>query len=392
MASARREKGKKTWVLVWDEPRDPLTGKRRQKTKRGFRTKTAALEWFARRQEQEARRAAGTHATEMTVEAYLADWLRGHQARAGTLYNYERVHRVDINPYLGAIPLAELSADHIRDWHQQLLARPLAPSTIRGIHVILSSALNHAVRTGELDRNPAKLVRPPRVERTARTVWNEEQIRAFLAQADADKLGLLYRVMLFSQIRPGEALGMQWGDIDWRRGTVLVGRTRTRNRQGRHVVGREPKTRTSGRSIPLSADLLERLRQHRAQQRERRELAAELWQDHDLVFCRDDGRMLADEMVRYRLTRLAKLAGVPRLTPHELRHSGATLLLDMGEDLVVISRRLGHKSVATTADIYLSVTEERQRAVSDRIDQILRADVPLDDRVIDDSWTRDDGT
>lgn len=383
MASARRETGKRTWVLVWDLPRDPETGKRRQKTKRGFPSKSAALAWHKRWEVQQGDVAASP---DITLADYLARWLATHQARDTTLYAYERSCRGDINPYIGHIPLAELSAADIRRWHQQLLDAGWKPASVRIAHTLLSQAMNHAVRIGDLSRNPCHGARPPRVEEHVPTVWNDAQIQAFLAVADEDRLGLLYRVMLVSQMRPGEALCMQWSDIDWRRGTVTINRTRSRDRHGRYVIGRETKTRSSNRTLPLTSDIMERLRRHQAEQKRVRELVADAWHDNDLVFCRDDGNLLANTVITDRLNKLASMAGVPRLTPHELRHSGATLLLEMGEPLTVISRRLGHKSIATTADIYLRVSEQMQRDVSDRLDAMLRPAQPADDTVLDDNW------
>lgn len=385
MASARRERGKKTWEVVWDEPRDPETGKRRQRSKRGFPTKRAALQWYSDMAALERQRGMQPTGAE-TIGGYVALFLSRHPVSESSLYAYESRARLYIYPHLGSIPLHDLGPEHVHVWLKALENDGLATGTIAKSHNLLSTVLEDAVSRGILTVNVCKLAKAPQIQTRQFNVWNEQQIRQFLQVADQDKLGLLYRVMLFSQMRPGEVVALKWGDVDWKRGVVTVERTRKRKTDGGFRVGDSAKTPAGRRSIPLSDDLMTRLARHREQQEEKRFLMRELWQEHDLIFCRDNGTMLSDNSVNKRLTAIAKEAGIPRLRPHELRHSGATLLFVTGEHLKVISERLGHRSVSTTADRYLWVSEQMQRDVSDRLARIIEDQENEADRLIESTW------
>lgn len=362
-----RKRGK-TWYCYYYIA-DPETGEPKQKSKGGFRTRGDAVAWNTRREADRLRGFTGAPedlTITQLVRLYLDSRPAGRPSPA-SMNTYEGCLRRYITPYIGAVPAAKLTSMDVQRWHNDLLAHPLAPNTIQQTHSLLSSSIETAVNNGMLLRNPAKLVAPPTAPRTRRTRLDTEQVRPFLEACERHKHGLLFQMILFTLARPGEMLALRWEDVDWKRGTIHIHRTRKRDANGVYYPGEGAKSRSGNRTVVIHDALLARLRQHRLQQNKHRLQFAELWHDLDLVFPRDNGQMLVNNTMDRALRTVCADAGVPRLTPHEVRHTGASLMVDMNENLKVISERLGHSSIAMTADIYLEVSEGLQRQVSERM-------------------------
>ena len=168
-------------------------------------------------------------------------------------------------------------------------------------------------------------------------------------------MGLLFRVMLLTGIRRGEAIGLHWGDVDLDDGAIHIRRAITLV-DGELVVG-PPKTDAGRRTVWLDPTTLERL--HR---RQRRAVLAHDWGhggelEDAPVFTVGSGPVHPAYASR-RFTTLCDGAGVPVIRLHDLRHTSASLGLAAGEPLLHVSRRLGHSSIAVTADTYAQVTPQ----------------------------------
>lgn len=380
MASYRRRG--KTWTAYWYEA-DSSTGERRQRSKGGFRTRTDAAAWHQRHQD-DRRRGYNDSLDIVTVTEFVQLYIDSRtpgRPSDGTLANYRVQLKNYIAPFIGTMPVNDLTKQAIQRWHRQLMEYPvhggkrsgLAPRTIRSVHTLLSAAFNEALNDGLIHRNPCRGATPPKAPRSNRKRLTAEETRLLLAATDThERIGLLFRLGLFTLMRPGELMALQWDDIDWKRNTIRVDATRTYDSQFRQILGERAKTESSHRTIAVTDDVMARLRAHRHKQIEHRLEYAELWHDHDYIFCRKDGRMLGQRTLVNTLDRLCAQAGVPRITPHELRHTGASLMVENNEHLKVISERLGHSSIAVTADVYLSVSEGMQREASERMERLFR--------------------
>jgi integrase len=165
--------------------------------------------------------------------------------------------------------------------------------------------------------------------------------------------------MLAFGLRRGEALGMHWSALDWDAATLKVthgvkrvrDRAETTNLSTRLVIG-ELKTARSRRTLFLSPELVELLRRHRARLAEERMAIGPAWREHDLIFPSAVGTPMDPGNVSHWFSRICRRAGLGHWHLHELRHSGASLMLAQGTDLYVVSEVLGHSSVAITKDVY----------------------------------------
>ena len=179
-------------------------------------------------------------------------------------------------------------------------------------------------------------------------------------------------------MRRGEVLGLNWSALDWKAGTLGVthGIKRVKDRDvssGRRtrLVVSELKTPKSRRTLSLTPELVARFRQHRARQAETQMAAGLLWQDYGLIFASEIGTPIDPDNFSHSFARLCERAGLGHWHPHELRHSGASLMLAQGTPLHVVSEVLGHASIAITKDVYGHLLEGDKRAAAESMSRAL---------------------
>lgn len=144
-----------------------------------------------------------------------------------TLKHYKAQAKTNILPALGRYPLSQLDPHLIQTFYNPLLrgkgrAKPLNPKTIRSIHGILSKRLSTAVNLEYMRRNPAESVTLPRVERKEIKPLTDEQVSKMVAQAGSDGFGTLFKVVVFTGLRLGEALGLTWDCIDFQKNRLTI--------------------------------------------------------------------------------------------------------------------------------------------------------------------------
>jgi integrase len=222
-------------------------------------------------------------------------------------------------------------------------------------------------------RNPASLVELPKQTHKEMQALSPEQAALFLNAAKVDRWGIVFKIALITGMRPEEYLGLQWKDIDFEQGRVIVQRTLVWRRKGGGWYFGEPKTSRSRRSIPIPHSLAYELREHKRHQAEERLKAGPRYQIHDLVFATPDGGpLMPQNLYRRHFKPILKLAGLPEsLRMYDLRHSCATLLLAVQENPKVVSERLGHATVTLTLDTYSHVLPSMQRAATDKLERLL---------------------
>lgn len=355
---------------------DPATGKRKQTTESGFPTLEAAKAWNTEREYRELTGYKGTSGT-MTVADYAAEWLASRRPTdyaESTIYNYRNMLSFYILPHIGTVRLSKLDDRQVQRWHATLFSKGLSSGTVSSAHRVLSTICNDAVKRKRIHENPARLAGSPRIERKQMRRWSMEEAQRFLRVADANEHGLVYRFLLMTGVRPGEALALRWSDVDFHRGTVMIQRTRTRDRDGQHVVGDTTKTPSSRRTITLPPGLADRLRRHRVKQAEHRLQFHKRYFDNDLVFPRDDGTLQSNMVFGPRLKRMADEAGVPRITPHGLRHTAATLMAKGGMHPEALSEQLGHKDISVTMNLYVEFDEAGRRPLLEAFERVMDDD------------------
>jgi integrase len=364
--------GSRRWRFVIDAPGAP--GRRRQIKREGFTTRRAAREALA---------ALRHNLYEGTVpipdatstEAFALSWLSALGAEgleSSTVLHY-RDCMTRMLPYIGTIALQSLEASDLDAAYGELRDRGLSARSIRASHIATHKMLKDAKRLGKVRDVATTMARPPRaraaIAKTFHT-WTLDELKRFLDASSSDSDAPIWWVMAFTGIRRGEVPGLCWSDVDLDAGVLHVRRAIGRGEKG--AYSKATKSDSGNRSIELDSDTVKMLRDHRRAQAERRLLVGPGWRDRaGLVFTEVDGSPIELSRLTSRwrsLTRThAAAAGVAVIRLHDLRHSHATQLLAAGARPEVVTKRLGHSSVAFTLSTYAHVYEGDQRAALKRM-------------------------
>lgn len=304
------------------------------------------------------------------VGEWCEEWVAEHCTHQSerTRADSRGILRRYLTKELRARKLMELTTSDVQRWINALVARPLAPRTVRLAHSTLRSCLTRAVKLGKVSRNAARDVDLPRQRHVERAVLSPEQATRFLSVARDTRWEALFFLLLHSGLRPGEALGLMRSDLD---GSVL----RVRRALVR-IAGQQPflsSTKTGrSRSIPLGDAVMDALRRHRVRQLEQRLLLGATYQDRGLIFAGETGGYADDHNINARHFKpLLTAAGLPSIRLYDLRHSCATLLLAAGEHPKVVQERLGHSTIALTLDVYSHVVPGMQERASEKLEALL---------------------
>ena len=347
------------------------TGKRRYHNKTIHGTKRTAQEYLARIL-REMDLGEFVEYSHESLSDYLRRWLSdvvARRVRERTLEDYQQLAARHLLPRLGHFKLSQITPERIEACYSAMSRDGLSPRTVRYAHSVLHGSLEHAVERGHLARNPAKKAVLPRQENREMRALSQAEALRFAAAIRGTRLEALWYLLLAGGLRPGEALGLKWGDLEGER--LHIQRTLVFLKSGEWRLT-PPKTSRSRRAVVLPPSALALLAQHREIQRQERMVAGEHWAENDLVFCTKEGRPLEWRLLAQRYLRpLLASAGLVGLRPYDLRHSCATLLLASGENAKVVSERLGHASVAFTLDVYSHVLPDMQQRAADRIEQLL---------------------
>lgn len=377
------EKNPRSWTIVLDVGRkvdlhDPTKTKRIQKWKTIQGTKKEAQAELATMLHN-LHRGQVVSPSKMTLSAWLDEWMKSAikpNKRLRTCETYANVLEKHLKPALGQYRLGDLRASHIQHYYQM---STLAPATVSQHHTILHSALKAAVMQDLIPRNAASLVigKPKRQADhgdLAANCWDGPEAKTFLEAAKASTAleAALYGTALDSGARKAELCGLKWPDLDLEKKTLSVCRQLVKigKKEALPIFG--PTKNGRARTIDLDERTIELLRRHKAQQAERRLLLGSSYQDQGLIFARDFGRPLPMNNLGERsFARLIKAAGVKRITFHGLRHTCATLLLQAGVPVKVVSERLGHKRIEITLNVYAHALPSMQQDAAVKLGRLL---------------------
>ena len=379
------KKGNRYYAVIY-EGVDPATGKERRRWYAAGPWKADADKLVT---ELVKRRHDGGYRTpdKISLGAYLTDkWLTAQrsQLKHSTFDSYRRTIELHVLPTLGEVQLSRLQPEDLDALYARLLdsgrrngaGGGLSPASVRYVHRILRKALNDALRKGTITRNPAATADPPRrsgedpSEQEMR-VWTAAQLQSFLSLIGSHRLAPAYVLAAHTGMRRGEVLGLRWSDVDLANSRISV-------RQSVITVAyqlriSDVKTGTGRRTIDIDDPVVAQLQAWRKRQAEERLLVGPAFEDHGLVFARPDGRPIHPESFSRTFDRVVGRSDLPVIRPHDLRHTHASLLLQAGVPVKVVSERLGHASPGFTLNVYQHVIPGMQAEAAATFSRLLSA-------------------
>jgi len=329
---------------------------------------------------------------QVTVAEYAELWVSGLTLEASTIHGYRKIIRNHVAPQLGALPLGKLTATRLAQHYRALELNGrrdnkapgvgLSASTIRKVHVLIGAMLEAAADDGLVLTNQAKrrrTVQAPtgkqvRAQQGEIHTWTAQQLGAFLTwdrDMYQDDQHPLWHTVSHTGLRRSEVLALRWGDIDLAGARLSL--RRAVDTTQRDTV-KSPKT-GHARVVDIDSETVSVLRAWKAT---RGSIALQLARADAYVFGDDAGRLRNPDDIGRRWDHRVKLAqqslgadALPRLTLHGLRHTHATLLLELGIHPKVVQERLGHSNISTTMNIYSHVTPTMQREAMERLASLM---------------------
>lgn len=309
--------------------------------------------------------------TEEYIKVYA-----GNKLKPITAYNYKKMIDYHMIEPLGNKKLRDITPGILTDFLCGLRTEKkgervaMAPGTVKKLYTIMESVFSFAVSQKYIKETPCKGVILPTDDCTKeekRKSLTEEELPRFIALFEGySALNVIVKTLLYTGMRSGEALGLQWEDVDFDRRLITIRHTLS-DVGGKHFLT-TPKTRTSKRTIYMTDTLVEILREHRSKQNELIFALGKEFAHPEMVFTSDLGNYKDRSCLNTSFRRHLKKTEFSFMTLHCLRHSNATLLLNSGVDLKVVSEHLGHSDVGTTANIYTDVLDNMKRKTAEIIE------------------------
>lgn len=341
------------------------TGKKRQICKRGFKTQREAKE-FERQYLDQLQTSSDILFSSLVVN-YMEDMR--HRLKPTTMENKEHLIRTKLLPYFSDLKICDIDTIKVRKWQNEMLGyrdengKPYSQTYLKTVHNQLSAIMNYAVSHYGLRTNPCHAAGSIGKGKAAEMkYWTREQYELFHDTIKKSALKLGFDILFYAGIREGELLALTPADI-------LPNRKLDINKNYVKIKGEElfliPKTEKSNRKVSIPDFLYDDIREY----------VSRLYgiDSNDRIF------YFTKSALDKEIKRVAETAGLPPIRVHDLRHSHASMLINMGVDIKEVSERLGHESVKTTWDTYAHLYPDTDTKLAEKLNRLRRPGDPADE-------------
>lgn len=322
----------------------------------------------------------------VTVADYFERWLAKieREVRPNTFRNYYSNMQNHIIPYFRAskIKLQGLTNTDLEAYYKSKLKKgsklrsgeALSPTTVKHHQQNISKALSDAVHDHLIKSNPASIVQMPKPEGRVKKFKPE-----FLNTKEVDSLLLLFsgsvvefpvRLCAFYGFQRSEVLGLKWSAIDFERRTLSVEVTLQQGVGGNYED--ETKTDSGMRTLPMSQNIYDLLKRQQELQLERSKLMGEYYIDSDYVCTWPNGAVITPNYLTASFHKVISKSTLPHVRLHDLRHSAATNLLELGFNVVQVAEWLGHESPNTTLKFYGHAVKSSKTEMANALENVLK--------------------
>ena len=334
------------------------TGKEIHKKKRGFATKREALQW----ERDFINQSSGSLGMSFMdfIELYIQDIEK--RLKPSTVANKRFLIDLKIIPYFGKFPLDAIKPTDIRKWQNELTSyrdengKPYSQTYLKTINNQITAIFNYAVKYYGLKENPChKAGSMGKKNADEMEFWTKDEFATFIeAMKDRPASYAIFMTMYYTGIREGELLALTPADIDFEKDTLTI--NKSYQRLGGKDIITTPKTPKSNRVVMLPEVLKTVLRNY---------------MEKCYGLQPDDRLFPYNKSFLYREMQIGiEASGVKRIRVHDIRHSHASLLVELGFSPPLIAERLGHERVQTTMDTYSHLYPNKQVEVANQLDKL----------------------
>lgn len=352
---------------------DPLTGKRRQTTRRGFKKKSDAEKAYNDLKNQYF---DGTliYNQSTKLKDFIDEYLKWYktQVRITTYENRVASIKKNITKVFGEYKLEQLTPIAIQKWQQQLLSNGKDQNYVRSLHITLSQILERAVNLEVIKNNPAKKAGNVKRKKKEVEFWTEDELIKVLNTMNKDDTiqyfgFVIIKFLFYTGLRFSEMQALQWNDFDEGNKTISITKDLDYKNQDNWNFD-DTKNKSSNRVIVLDDNIFSAILEWRIYQKNLFEV-----NNDTFIFSYDNGLPTNKFFPRHTITRHSKLAKVKRIKTHALRHSHASFLISLDVNIIAIAKRLGHTDVQEVLKTYGHLYPNHQFDVADNINEHLKS-------------------
>ncbi|VSD11535.1 site-specific recombinase, phage integrase family [Streptococcus pneumoniae] len=367
------------WIVDISNGFDPITLKQRRIVRKGFKTKKEATEaeHYLRSVELKER----FYGAKITVPM-LYDMLKEEDSINHRKISYINTQENNYNKhireyFINVDNVGKLTYEDIYQFREQLRQKiaqntdkPLSTNTINKIMILLKKIFDVGLRKGYYSNNPVKLLKKLPIEKPKMQFWTIAEFQQFLKLFEGDEynIKLLFTVLFFTGLRLGEALALTWQDIDFTSNTIHVTKSTYVNKGISHIS--TTKTKAGTRRIIINKKLSQELETWQKKQAKQLQqfsndiTTLQIFQNSPIIITKN----AIEKQYKKILERDNTLK---KIRIHDFRHSHASLLINNGEDYLVVKERLGHASITTTIDTYSHLYPSKQKDLADKLDELI---------------------
>ena len=324
------------------------------------------------------------------VEIWKRDY--GSKELAPSTYKrYCRMLETRLLPYFGRFYINKIKPTDIMKFYDLLekdtqivrkqgnngakTKKPLSGKTILEHHRLLRAMLHKAVYWQLIVTNPAERVQPHKARKPKRKSYDDEQTKILLENLEQlsiedTKYKVAIILTVFTGVRLGELMGLEWQDIDFKNGIIRINRS-SQYLADLGVFTKVPKTESSIREIAIPEFIVSLLEEYKLWYEDQKSFYGELWTDSDRLFVQAQGKPMHPSTISKWFVKFVAQIGLPVINFHGLRHTNASLLVAQNIDIAVISARLGHAQISTTLDFYVHPLLSHNRKAGYALENLL---------------------
>ena len=398
-----------------------IEGKRKRVSKSGFKTKAEALKQGTIAYNEYLNTGRNIKTNEMSYSDFLDYWLNNHckvNLKYHTIEAYSSIVKKHIKPNIGFYKISQITRSTLQEFINNIyIKKSFSKNFLNNIKKVVKGSFTYAYENDLLKTNPSIGLKLPKYDvppNDPAHIFTNEEINLILDRFKNNHC--VYYAFLTAYctgLRASEVFALTWNDIDFRNKTISVNKNILKKNQvgatkKRHISGNSTtvwyfgtcKTQTSYRTIPIGETLLNALKEYKKEQEENKKNYGDTYMKHykksvinpynnkqeikilnayaelqipldgvDFVFVKKNGVYEGTDSCKYPFKVIHYELGIP-CRFHDFRDTHATKLIESGADIKAVSKRLGHRNIDFTYNIYVRVTQKMESETADKFEEI----------------------